>query len=198
MSLFLDGNILHRDISTGNVFINRTDPERMVGFVGDLDNAIIVQNMETLSLEKSSEAKHRTGTKPFLAIGVLLKESHTYRHDLESFFYVFLWICIIYRGPNKERRKIPKEIKEWILGDFKSIAKIKKGQMDANGFKDIVKLFSNYFSRHKVLKSVAWKLRDLLFGPRDRALFYGTLSGEKKKVWYEKFMKILNKASKKF
>jgi len=29
----------------------------------------------------------------FMAIEVLQKVDHTYRHDLESFFYVLLWMC---------------------------------------------------------------------------------------------------------
>ena len=29
-----------------------------------------------------------TGTRPFMAIGVLKSERHTYRHALESFFYL--------------------------------------------------------------------------------------------------------------
>ncbi|EQK99162.1 serine/threonine-protein kinase Sgk2 [Ophiocordyceps sinensis CO18] len=31
----------------------------------------------------------------FMAVEVLLKADHTYRHDLESFFYVLLWMCAI-------------------------------------------------------------------------------------------------------
>lgn len=43
-----------------------------------------------------SGASHRTGTMQFMAIEVLQGNGHTYRHDLESFFYVFLWMCIRY------------------------------------------------------------------------------------------------------
>ena len=32
----------------------------------------------------------------FMAIEVLQGKGHTYRHDLESFFYVFIWMCIRY------------------------------------------------------------------------------------------------------
>jgi hypothetical protein len=37
-----------------------------------------------------SGARHRTGTMQFMAIEVLEGKGHTYRHDLESFFYVFV------------------------------------------------------------------------------------------------------------
>lgn len=29
----------------------------------------------------------------FMALQVLQRVAHTYRHDLESFFYLLLWIC---------------------------------------------------------------------------------------------------------
>jgi Fungal protein kinase len=41
-----------------------------------------------------SGASHRTSTMQFMAIEVLQGKGHTYRHDLESFFYVSTWICI--------------------------------------------------------------------------------------------------------
>jgi hypothetical protein len=47
-----------------------------------------------------SGASHRTGTIQFMAIEVLQGKGHTYRHDLESFFYVFIWMCIRYGHEN--------------------------------------------------------------------------------------------------
>lgn len=39
--------------------------------------------------------ENRTGTLEFMAIEILGQYGrHSYRHDLESFFYVLLWICI--------------------------------------------------------------------------------------------------------
>jgi len=43
-----------------------------------------------------SGVSHRTGTMQFMAIEVLQGKGHTYWHDLESFFYVFIWMCIRY------------------------------------------------------------------------------------------------------
>ena len=40
-----------------------------------------------------SGARHQTGTMEFMAIEVLQGIDHTYRHDLESFFYVLVWLC---------------------------------------------------------------------------------------------------------
>ncbi|KMP04337.1 hypothetical protein CIRG_04028 [Coccidioides immitis RMSCC 2394] len=42
-----------------------------------------------------SGARYRTGTMEFMAIEVLLNIDHTYRHDLESFFYVLIWQCAL-------------------------------------------------------------------------------------------------------
>jgi Fungal protein kinase len=41
-----------------------------------------------------SAARHRTGTMEFMATEILKDKAHTYRYDLESFFYIFLWIII--------------------------------------------------------------------------------------------------------
>jgi hypothetical protein len=43
-----------------------------------------------------SGARYRTGTMEFMAIEVLEGRAYTYRYDLESFFYVFLWVIIRY------------------------------------------------------------------------------------------------------
>jgi len=43
-----------------------------------------------------SGASHRTGTTQFMAIEVLQGKEHTYRNDLKSLFYVFVWMCIRY------------------------------------------------------------------------------------------------------
>ena len=86
-SLYMDGGILHRDISENNIII--TDPMRTKGFSGiliELDLAEIVGS-------GPSGARHQTGTVESMAIQVLQKTAHTHRHDLESFFYVLLWIC---------------------------------------------------------------------------------------------------------
>ena len=39
------------------------------------------------------DGRHITGIMEFMAIDVLCGVEHIYRHDLESFFYVLLWIC---------------------------------------------------------------------------------------------------------
>jgi serine/threonine protein kinase len=116
-SLYIAGNILHRDISSNNIII--TKPETAEGFKGmliDLDLAKVRDS-------GPSGARHQTGTMQFMAIEVLRTADHTYRHDLESFFYVLLWMCArqswnngFCRGGEKSRQEIA------CYGDGKSAA----------------------------------------------------------------------------
>ncbi|EDN06556.1 predicted protein [Histoplasma mississippiense (nom. inval.)] len=83
-SLYLDGNILHRDISENNIII--TDPDKADGYSGMLIDLDLAKEVGS----GRSGARHQTGTMEFMAIEVLLNIDHTYRHDLESFFYVLM------------------------------------------------------------------------------------------------------------
>ena len=59
----------------------------MYGVLNDFDLAVF-RDVQSPSL------KQRTGTKPFMAIDLLQRNAavHMYRHDLESMFYVLIWI----------------------------------------------------------------------------------------------------------
>ncbi|KJZ68666.1 hypothetical protein HIM_11938 [Hirsutella minnesotensis 3608] len=114
-SLYMNGNILHRDISSNNIII--TEPEMADGFNGmliDLDLAKVRDS-------GPSGARHQTGTMQFMAVEVLRKADHTYRHDLESFFYVLLWMCVCQSWNNgfAGDRRPPRES---LYGDGKSAA----------------------------------------------------------------------------
>ena len=86
-SLYTAGKILHRDISENNIII--TNPKETNGFSGMLIDEDLAKEIGS----GPSGARHQTGTMEFMAIEVLLRVSHTYRHDLESFFYVLLCGC---------------------------------------------------------------------------------------------------------
>jgi hypothetical protein len=86
-------HILHRDVSVNNIIITAS-----TGVLIDFDLAI------DTTRDGSSGATHRTGTFDFMARGVLEGDvPHTPLHDLESFFYVLLWLCIYY-GKGGQRR----------------------------------------------------------------------------------------------
>ncbi|KEP48718.1 kinase domain protein [Rhizoctonia solani 123E] len=78
--------ILHCDISIGNLMY---DPKAQEPYLIDADLGKSVNKLGTPS------SNHRTGTLPFMAIDLLVgaPPPHLYRHDLESFFYVLVWIC---------------------------------------------------------------------------------------------------------
>ena len=82
--LFEYPRIIHRDINS------------MLRKEGD--NVDVVSNDFDLAVFRdvqSSSSKQRTGTKPFMAIDLLQRNAavHMYRHDLESMFYVLVWIA---------------------------------------------------------------------------------------------------------
>jgi serine/threonine protein kinase len=91
-SLRQKAGLLHRDISIGNLVVRKDGR----GMLIDLDLAAKEER------SSASGAKGRTGTRAFMAIGVLQNRQHTYTHDLESFFWVLFWICIHYYSPGKD------------------------------------------------------------------------------------------------
>ncbi|CCU79831.1 serine/threonine-protein kinase Sgk2 [Blumeria hordei DH14] len=145
--LFMNSKILYRDISTNNILL--TDPKLNDGCCGvliDLDLAI------SLSDENySADAKLLTGTMEFIALGILRAHVfprsggifHSYRHDLESFFYVLILVCIRLGWPLKKSPFI-RRLSKWYK-DFEDI---------------ILDAFSPKFN---CLKELASKLRIDLF-----------------------------------
>lgn len=94
--------VLHRDISENNVLIHPGD--HTGGFLIDFDLAI------RTGREGKNGAMHRTGTFDFMALDVLRPPAgyqHSPLHDLESFFYVLLWITIKYEEGGKPRNPDP-------------------------------------------------------------------------------------------
>ena len=107
--------ILHRDISLNNLMLRKEDGN-VYAVLNDLDLAVDAD-------AKSQSSKHRTGTKPFMAIDLLSGEptDHLYRHDLESLFFVLVWITARHDGED-----IPKPpLKEWAEGDHQRVMESK-------------------------------------------------------------------------
>ncbi|KAF8244626.1 hypothetical protein K440DRAFT_663372 [Wilcoxina mikolae CBS 423.85] len=93
-NLLQTSNVLHRDVSLSNILIGPS-----TGLLIDLDLAVLRHRTS------SSGASHRTGTPDFMSVGVLAGNPHTFRHDLESFFYVAIWIGTYFTGPPGAPRK---------------------------------------------------------------------------------------------
>jgi Fungal protein kinase len=65
----------------------RKEGDKIYAVLNDFDLAVSAD-------VQSTSSKHRTGTKPFMAIDLIHPDPtvHMYRHDLESMFYVLVWI----------------------------------------------------------------------------------------------------------
>ncbi|KAI1821593.1 serine/threonine-protein kinase Sgk2 [Xylaria intraflava] len=173
-SLYLDAKILHRDISENNIII--TDPSRADGFRGMLIDLDLAKEEG----RGASGARHRTGTMEFMAIEVLLGISHTYRHDLEAFFYVLIWLCAR-RG--WDRPPAATMLARWYTGTYDEIAQSKRGDMDRDGLELILREFPPKFD---FIKPLCREIRAILF-PFKGSLFTGT--PENPKVLYDPMIK---------
>jgi hypothetical protein len=95
---------------------------------------------------------------------------HQPKHDLESLFYVLIWICVNYTGPHGEKRvdwdifMKAAPLGRWLdpSKEFEEVATIKLGQFShASIFvSQILSLFSEYF---KELKPCCLDLRAMFF-----------------------------------
>ncbi|KGQ07986.1 hypothetical protein BBAD15_g6689 [Beauveria bassiana D1-5] len=161
-SLYYDAKLLHRDISPGNIIIlDHQDKEQPKGLLIDLDSAI--------SLDEASEAELGiTGTRPFMPIGVLRNEPYTCRHDLESFFYVLIWMIIT---DDTESPPEGSRLRRWSNGDWDSLAAHKTLDMTDEQFQELLSEFGSQFCS---LKPLVEKLHQLLFPPRDGTAWTGT------------------------
>ncbi|KAJ7120471.1 hypothetical protein C8R43DRAFT_82309 [Mycena crocata] len=141
--------ILHRDISLNNIMLvpsaeipstasstasSLSDPVRQ-GLLIDMDYALVLGVDRT-----STSVGHRTGTLPFMSVAVLIYGNsdwaeHEPKHDLESFLYVFIWICWHYAGPcNTERSNFDihatESLMSWVTGSYETIGRYKRDLME--------------------------------------------------------------------
>ena len=101
------------------------------------------------------------GTKPFLAIGALRGDPHSFMHDLESFFWVLFWICTHYTRPGKEAQDIS-NFKNWNHESTEMVADLKKGLVVDEG--DFDKRISTSFTTYcQVLIPCIKELRKIVF-----------------------------------
>ncbi|KAJ6459433.1 hypothetical protein C8R47DRAFT_1226574 [Mycena vitilis] len=87
--LFETVNILQRDVSVDNLMFRRSEDGTVYGVLNDYDLAEFYK-----SEPQPPSSKQRTGTKPYMAIDLLVRDppKHEYRHDLESFLYVLVFL----------------------------------------------------------------------------------------------------------
>ncbi|KAG1726848.1 hypothetical protein EDB19DRAFT_1751609 [Suillus lakei] len=90
------GGVYHLDISPGNLMCYKKEG-RWIGVLNDYD-------LSSLNINAGPTGNERTGTVPFMALDLLNPEgqrgevAHLYRHDLESFVWVLVWVCLRYKN----------------------------------------------------------------------------------------------------
>lgn len=176
-SFYLTSRILHRHISEDNTII--TYPEKAAGFTGILIEADLAKEVGS----RPSGAQHRTGTMEFMAIEVLLGVSHTYRHYLESFFQLFLWLCA--RRGRKDCLPANSALTKWYPSIFDGIASARLGHMlKGTGFGFILRELPSGFCKVKPLckavRGILFPVRvvNYLQGPLTTQRFYMDLSSK--------------------
>ncbi|KAK8147543.1 hypothetical protein G3M48_001442 [Beauveria asiatica] len=181
-SLYLKGRILHRDISSNNIII--TSSEKADGFKGMLIDLDLAKERDS----GPSGARHQTGTVQFMAIEVLRGVDHTYRHDLESFFYVLIWMCARcawdeVKRLRKKGETAPEEsiLRKWEIGSFKDIADAKEGHMTVNSLERIMNEFPESF---EMVKPLCLRIRKLLFPlDKEERMMIGTPAGGPERLY---------------
>ncbi|KAA1122855.1 hypothetical protein PGTUg99_002314 [Puccinia graminis f. sp. tritici] len=174
-ALFAAG-YLHRDISANNLMVNdQADDPHYRSFLIDLDGAI------HRSMSNGDDGHTRTGTKVFMSISLLRgRNPHTPVDDLESFFWVLVWIGIHYP---KDQRNAISGLASWNQQIPKHLAGIKNEYLTAPC--DLTNLFTaQYCEKH---------LSDCVIR------FAQLMSNQKIRVWkyqrlYEEILSILRQA----
>ncbi|KAI0977456.1 hypothetical protein F4678DRAFT_413137 [Xylaria arbuscula] len=153
-SLYKKAGLLHRDISINNIIINEgINKSSFSSFLIDLDLAVQVNRTE------ASGAKEITGTRAFMAIGVLMGEGHSYMDDLESFFWVLFWTCVHYDRNGYDRET---DFTKWNEVDTMTLADLKKAVIDDD--RDFIPKADRYFTDYyKPLIPWVDKLRRVVF-----------------------------------
>ncbi|KAG6244799.1 hypothetical protein E4U23_005920 [Claviceps purpurea] len=166
-SLYVEGNILHRDISAHNIIItDHTEPDTggFKGMLIDLDLACIVGSA-------ASGARYLTGTIQFMAVEVLQKVDHTYRHDVESFFSLLLWLCgreawdpVQGLAVEGETHCKERPFRKWHVDKLQDIAELKQGQM--GGLETLDNLMREFPKALDVAEPLCEELGESFFSQR--------------------------------
>lgn len=166
-SLYQDGRILHRDINPSNIIIPSYSPYKDAA---DTARDVLIDFDMAKETSEPYQPRQAVGTYVFQAIGVLQAylpdNPHTYRHDLESFFYTFLFLAVaphsVPKGENQLQLPASSVLREWNEGRLfdKAIRKIKDMESADEFRRRIIAEFTPEFQR---LGALAESLRAILF-----------------------------------
>ncbi|KAG6315212.1 hypothetical protein E4U44_001477 [Claviceps purpurea] len=185
-SLFLQGNILRRNIGPKNILI--TDPANTNGFKGILLDLDCAKWRDSKLDEADAQLRIGTPHDALHAVEVLRWIGNTYRHDLESFFYVLLWMCgrqswINGRDSNGEPQPCLtfSRLQSWGSGHNRSMISGKTDHMTIEGLEELMEEFPMALN---VVKPLCRKIRGILFYlDQDGRMTFGTPSGDPDRLY---------------
>ncbi|KAF8416442.1 hypothetical protein EV426DRAFT_626679 [Tirmania nivea] len=194
-SLVEDGGILHRDVSPNNIMIQKHSlalqcSDSPKGFLIDLD---LAKQFNTIAKDDTppSEPRRRTGTMMFMAIEVLEGSARqTWRHDLESFLYVLIWLCVTAAVDSdyNARRALAEA---WSVKDA---ANNKLAQMSQDRkFKEILSWFAPSMLNSGMTYLVE-KIRDVLFPVLDEGRGVDTGTLKNRTNVYDEIIQLIDEA----
>ncbi|CAD6502860.1 BgTH12-05449 [Blumeria graminis f. sp. triticale] len=175
--------IVHGDISAGNIILTRPDEKGITkGTLIDLDMASF-----RMDENEKDQPKAITGTTRYMALELLraislrkLSLKQTYRHDLESFFYVLIVGCMRYG-----LEKLPELLKTWSSDSHTCF--LSKEAAITKTFETMI--IDGFLPSFEVTMELARTLHEILFG--DEAVEYG--SPEDPNVHYDPIIEAFKK-----
>ena len=175
--------IVHGDISAGNIILTRPDEKGITkGTLIDLDMASF-----RMDENEKDQPKAITGTTRYMALELLraislrkLSLKQTYRHDLESFFYVLIVGCMSYG-----LEKLPELLKTWSSDSHTCF--LSKEAAITKTFETMI--IDGFLPSFEVTMELARTLHEILFG--DEAVEYG--SPEDPNVHYDPIIEAFKK-----
>ncbi|KAL2289308.1 hypothetical protein FJTKL_02313 [Diaporthe vaccinii] len=166
-SLYQDGRILHRDINPSNIIIPSYGPDTDAA---DAARGVLIDFDMAKENSEPHQPNQAVGTYIFQAVGVLQaylpNNPHSYRHDLESFFYTLLFLAVAPRpvpdGENQLQLSPSSVLREWYKGRLVDKANRKIQDMEsADEFKR--RIVAEFTPEFQGLGALAEKLRASLF-----------------------------------
>ncbi|KAJ7614203.1 hypothetical protein DFH06DRAFT_1484423 [Mycena polygramma] len=191
--LYETAKILQRDVSVDNLMFRTSKEGTVYGVLNDYDLAEFYKPEP-----QPPSSKQRTGTKPYMAIDLLVRNppKHQYRHDLESFLYVLVFLtCEIGRS----------DLDTWNNLGMDGLRKDKTTAMNTTGFPRQTPecaVFYGWVGRLRALfrKGYAERERhqeDLQFGGAEGAFDELTLGGVVTGDAFEAILDLGNLATRK-
>jgi serine/threonine protein kinase len=127
---------LHRDININNLVYCQKGSDKISGVLIDYDLATLIGR--TPEGEPIPIIGERIGTKPFMALDFQKSKragAHTFRHDLESYFYCLLWMIMpdrIHRLP-EDGTILLHSLSKWEVHNAKEVERSKIMLIAVNG-----------------------------------------------------------------